>query len=109
MLNGTEDFVRVWRRWFWKSVLSVVFWVSQAAPAIRWTDSDGVTAKRDHPDTCAHAGTKLPAYQTESLQQPNNHTLRLSQVRDSECEIYKYQINLSTYSLRFVLFFLLST
>lgn len=60
---------------------NLVFWVSQATAAIHRTDSNGVATKRDHANTCAHTGTKLPADQTEPLQQPNHNTLWLSQVR----------------------------
>lgn len=60
---------------------NLVFWVSQATAAIHRTDPNGVATKRDHANTCAHTGTKLPADQTEPLQQPNHNTLWLSQVR----------------------------
>lgn len=65
---------------FWLDC-NLIFWVSQATAAILWTDTNGITTKRDHANTCAHTGTKLPAYQTEPVQQPNHNTLWLSQVR----------------------------
>lgn len=87
---------------FWLDY-NFVFWVSQAASAIHWTDPNGVTTKWNHPNTCAHTGTKLSAYQTESLQQPNHHSVWLSQVSDPYIYIYACGrlIYFTTYTLQY--------
>lgn len=75
--NGLNGFGKA----FWLDY-NLVFWVSQATTTtIHRTDPNGVATERDHANTCAHTGTKLPAYQTEPLQQSNHNTLWLSQVR----------------------------
>ncbi len=85
--------IACWKKLFFKGFYSIngfgkafwldylIFWVSQATAAILRTDPNGITTKRDHTDTCAHTGTKLPADQTEPVQQPNHNTLWLAQVR----------------------------
>lgn len=84
-LLNHEGFLRLYSingfgKAFWLDC-NLISWVSQATTAIHRTDPDGITTKRDYADTCANTGTKLPAYQTEPVQQPNHNTLWLSEVR----------------------------